>query len=845
MKILFTLLTLVIITQLSFSQPVSVIDSRPLSTVEELMYVNIPEVLGDLPVDFPVIKVDSLVNPSPGYLFLTTFNIAPNTPTYLLVLDSVAKPLFYQKPILGGIDFKMAPNGLFTYASAIGVGDVHQVGPFKVQNAKVIDYILDSKFNLIDSVQCKNGYLSDTHEFRMLPNGNYMMLSYEVVPVDMSKIVTGGNPNATVIGSVIQELDANKNCIFQWRSLDHIPITQTLDNFLNATFEHVHANAYHLDTDGNLLVSFATTCEIVKIDMTSGKIIWRFGGNQSNFAIKGEHEEFAPLYFRLQHDIKRLPNGNFLFFDDGYGKDPAFSRAVEYSVDEKNRTANLAWEFKHPLGDIATFAMGSAQRLPNGNTLINWGMILSGPFRTVTEVTPDKKIVYELSLPPYYYSYRGLKYQLPACQPVGDVIMRDLLEGNTYKFNSKKSQTGTVIFLETMNAFMYNFCQVKKYECATMNPRFVGEAPVIVPGRFTVHTENIYSFSGEIRFDVSTLPPLYQYDSMKVFFRKTEGNGIFIDIPTTFDPNDNMLVAMASDTGEYIIGFRRESTVINAPVLMSPSNNALLINNQKVNLLWTPTGRYANFVYQIAPDSSFIDQDTLKPTTIETSVSLDLESNKTYYWRVKTNYSDISSDWSPIFSFSTGAPSITITKPVISDKYYSDSIAVIRWKTNISDSVSITLLKNGTQVLVIKNILLSLTNAYGWKVPKTLAEGSDYSIVVKSMKDNNLLATSENFSILKLPSDVPYASVVKENLNITPNPTNGNVMLKYYAQQSGMVQVKIMDMLGTLRSDIIDQFIPEGAHNFNLNLSHLQPGVYLCIVSSHGNAIVDKIVIMK
>ena len=113
------------------------------------------------------------------------------------------------------------------------------------------------------------------------------------------------------------------------------------------------------------------------------------------------------------------------------------------------------------------------------------------------------------------------------------------------------------------------------------------------------------------------------------------------------------------------------------------------------------------------------------------------------------------------------------------------------------------------------------------------------------MKDNNLLATSENFSILKLPSDVPYASVVKENLNITPNPTNGNVMLKYYAQQSGMVQVKIMDMLGTLRSDIIDQFIPEGAHNFNLNLSHLQPGVYLCIVSSHGNAIVDKIVIMK
>jgi hypothetical protein len=804
------------------------------------MYTNIPEVLGELPTDFPVIKIDTSVSPAPGYLFLTTFNISQNSPSYILVLDSLAKPLFYQKPLLGGIDFKMGPNGLFSYASAIGAGDVHQIGPLKVQNAKVIDYILDSDFNLIDSVQCKNGYLSDTHEFRILPNGNYLMLSYEMVPVDMSKVVNGGNPNAIVIGSVIQELDANKKCVFQWRSLDHIPITQTLDNFLNATFEHVHANAYHLDTDGNLIVSFATTCEMVKIDMTSGNIIWRFGGNQSNFAIKGEHEEFAPLYFRLQHDIKRLSNGNFLFFDDGYGKDPWYSRAVEYSVDEKNKTADLVWEYKHPAGDIATFAMGSAQRLPNGNTLIDWGMILSGPFRTVTEVTPDKKIAYELSLPPAYFSYRGLKYQLPACQPVGNVVMRDLLEGNTYKFNNKKSQTGVVIFLETMSAFMYNLCEVKKYDCSPMNPKFISEAPVIVPGRYTVNTENIYSFGGEIRFDVTTLPPLYQYDSMKVFYRKTEGSGSFTELSTYLDPNDNLLVAMASDTGEYILGFKRLPANINAPVLMSPSNSALLQNNKKVNLLWTPTGRYDNFVYQIAPDSSFIGQDTL----IETSISLDLESNKTYYWRVKTNYNGTNSAWSPIWSFSLNSPSIVITKPKLSDRLYSDSTAIIRWNTNLADSMLITLFKSGSQVLVIKNILQSLTNAYAWKVPKSLAAGSDYSIVIKSLKDNNIYASSENFWI-NPPTDVPYNSITKDNLHITPNPTNGNVTLKYNSQQSGLVQVKILDMLGTLRSDIIEQYVPEGSWNFNLNLSHLQPGVYLCIVSSHGNAIVDKIVIMK
>jgi hypothetical protein len=423
--------------------------------------------------------------------------------------------------------------------------------------------------------------------------------------------------------------------------------------------------------------------------------------------------------------------------------------------------------------------------------------------------------------------------------------MRDLLEGNTYKFNSKKSQTGVIIFLENMNAFMYNFCQVKKYECSPLNPQFESEAPVIVPGRFTVKTQSIYSFSGEIRFDVATLPALYQYDSMKVFFRKTDGKGIFKELSTSFNPDDNMLVAMASDTGEYIIGFKRQSTIINPPALMSPSNTSLLLNNQKVNLLWTPTGRYDSFAVQVAADSNFIQADTLKPNLNETNLALDLESNKTYYWRVKTTYNGFSTNWSPIWSFTLGAPSITITKPKLADKVYYDSLAVIRWNTNLSDSMLITLFKNGTQVLVIKNNLQSPTNAYGWKVPKSLAEGSDYSIVIKSLKDNSIYATSENFSIYKLPSDVPYTSVIRENLHITPNPTNGNVTLRYNAKQSGLVQVKILDMLGTLISEIKEQYIPEGPWNFNLNLSNLTPGVYLCIVNSEGNAIVDKIVIMK
>jgi hypothetical protein len=44
--------------------------------------------------------------------------------------------------------------------------------------------------------------VAESHEFQLLPNGHALMLSYELQPVDMSKIVPGGHPGALVVGSI-------------------------------------------------------------------------------------------------------------------------------------------------------------------------------------------------------------------------------------------------------------------------------------------------------------------------------------------------------------------------------------------------------------------------------------------------------------------------------------------------------------------------------------------------------------------------------------------------------------------------------------------------------------------
>ena len=79
---------------------------------------------------------------------------------------------------------------------------------------------MDSTYTVIDTINAKNGFITDAHELQMLPNGHTLLITIELPTIDMTAY--GGLPDATVVGSGIQELDSNKNVVFQWRTLDHL-----------------------------------------------------------------------------------------------------------------------------------------------------------------------------------------------------------------------------------------------------------------------------------------------------------------------------------------------------------------------------------------------------------------------------------------------------------------------------------------------------------------------------------------------------------------------------------------------------------------------------------------------
>lgn len=69
------------------------------------------------------------------------------------------------------------------------------------------------------------------------------------------------------------------------------------------------------------------------------------------------------------------------------------TRIVEYALDENTLTATLVWSYSHE--GVFSRAMGSAQRLSNGNTLIGWGWTSSSHVMA-TEVDPEGNPVFEL-----------------------------------------------------------------------------------------------------------------------------------------------------------------------------------------------------------------------------------------------------------------------------------------------------------------------------------------------------------------------------------------------------------------------------------------------------------------
>jgi hypothetical protein len=266
----------------------------------------------------------------------------------------------------------------------------------------------------------KRGITAFHHEARELPDGTILALGATEQVLNNVQ----GPGSVDVLGDMIVVLDSNLQLLWAWDAFDYLDtrrlatLNETclqVQNGCSPFFlapvanDWIHGNSASLTPDGNILFSSRHQDWLIKIDYRngqgSGEVLWRLG-------IDGDFRMLSndpSPWFSHQHD------GNFVYddptmltvFDNGnprYTRDPAaHSRGQVLQLDEENRTAVLI--LNADLGAFST-ALGSAQKLPNGDYHFDMGYLLDFSAQSV-EVSASGEMSYALRVAePEYRSFR-------------------------------------------------------------------------------------------------------------------------------------------------------------------------------------------------------------------------------------------------------------------------------------------------------------------------------------------------------------------------------------------------------------------------------------------------------
>jgi hypothetical protein len=335
----------------------------------------------------PTLAVTARTSPSPGLLFVTTLT-GPGQRGPMIV-DDRGRLVWFRRTSKVAINFRRQiyrGRPVLTWWE----GDITKIGTGAGEGV-----IVGATYEEIARVRAGNGYQADVHELLLTPQGTALITIYDQKTVDLSAI---GGPSAhPTLDSIVQEVDvASGKVLFEWHSLDHVPITDSYSPVLTP-FDYFHVNSVDVDLDGNLLISARNTWGVYKLDRRTGAVIWTLGGRSSDF-------QLGPgALFMYQHDARAHTDGTLTLFDDGTGTSVHQSRALRLALDHAGKQAVLVQEFPHPT-PITSIAMGNAQFLSNGNVVVGWG---TEPY--VTEFGPLGDVRLDATFPGGAWNYRAFR----------------------------------------------------------------------------------------------------------------------------------------------------------------------------------------------------------------------------------------------------------------------------------------------------------------------------------------------------------------------------------------------------------------------------------------------------
>ncbi|KAH6653054.1 ASST-domain-containing protein [Truncatella angustata] len=273
-------------------------------------------------------------------------------------------------------------------------------------------YILDQTYTEIKHFS-PVGYedFGDLHEFRITDDDTALVTLYIVKQADLTSV--NGTSDGYFYEGSFQEINLETGeLIFMWNATDHVALNETYNTLGDAgdettPFDFFHINSVTKDSDGNYLISSRTMWTVYKINGTTGDIIWRLHGRQSDFDVDDDAD------FHWQHNARWVDSTHISIFDNQGDDDDTYSRGMLLAVDEDAMTVTLEQEFHNGDSTYSRYE-GNLQCLDCGDlSSTNW-FLGYGNQPYFAEFAADGTVVMDVqfAVDNAVNSYRAYKYPL-------------------------------------------------------------------------------------------------------------------------------------------------------------------------------------------------------------------------------------------------------------------------------------------------------------------------------------------------------------------------------------------------------------------------------------------------
>ncbi|HXQ23900.1 MAG TPA: arylsulfotransferase family protein, partial [Candidatus Acidoferrales bacterium] len=285
-----------------------------------------------LPHDFPLvapITYPAVGSPTPGWYLIGNLFAAAGSGSFAMIVDVNGTPIWYHRIPSAEANVTVVtplPDSTvgITTTSNPSIGTLYHLKTWTTQAISTVGIPLNN------------------HELLLLPNGDFMLMSYPTLTgVDLTGLETYG-PNSTILDCAVQEVDPQGNLVWDWRASNHAdPVKESVvpagAGTAASPADVYHCNSIDVNANGDVLISFRHMNAVLLVSKTTGNVLWKLGGTPYNkdgaqiLTIQGDPE----VAFYLQHDARFQPNGDISVFDDhsAAAAVPGVARGVEYALD--------------------------------------------------------------------------------------------------------------------------------------------------------------------------------------------------------------------------------------------------------------------------------------------------------------------------------------------------------------------------------------------------------------------------------------------------------------------------------------------------------------------------------